>query len=62
MAFGVMFRFPAPTPFLSRARGTRAPTDAAVAGRPPYQGFGALGERALPVGGLKDEVWEVFFF
>ena len=52
----IRFRFPAPTPFSFRTRGTRAPTDAAVAGRPPYQGFGALGERALPVGGLKGEV------
>ena len=33
----IRFRFPAPTPFSFRARGTRAPTDAVVAGRPPYQ-------------------------
>ena len=47
----IRFRFPAPTPFLSRVRGTRAPTDAAVAGRPPYRGLGALGKRAQALHG-----------
>ena len=31
------FRFPAPTPFLLRARGTRAPTEAARSASAPYQ-------------------------
>jgi len=31
------FRFPAPTPFLFRARGTRAPTEAARPEFAPYQ-------------------------
>ena len=33
----IRFRFPTPTPFLFQARGTRAPTDAARAGRAPYR-------------------------
>ncbi len=41
------FRFPAPTPFTFRARGTRAPTGAAVAGRPPYRGIRRVKDVAL---------------
>jgi hypothetical protein len=39
----------AATGLCSAATSAAAP-DAAVAGRPPYWGFGALGERALPGG------------
>ena len=39
----------AATGLCSAATSAAAP-DAAVAGRPPYRGFGALGERALPGG------------
>ena len=44
-------RFSATAPFSFRVRGTRAPTDAAVAGRPPYRGLGALGKRAQAIQG-----------